>query len=80
MNQVPVMPMMKRPAMADSKSGVPIVPQQNAGTSSYQQAAALQAAMTLQQQQQPFVPVTSQYTRTLSLLILTPSKTGKKGM
>ncbi len=51
-----VVPMVKRPAVADSKSGIPMY-QPGTGTAAYQQAAL--AAMQLQQQ--PFVPVTSEY-------------------
>ena len=57
MSAVPgMMPMVKRQAVADNKSGIPMY-QPGAGTAAYQQAIA---AMSLQQQ--PFVPVTSQYT------------------
>ena len=63
MSAVPGMvPMVKRQAVADNKSGIPMY-QPGAGTTAYQQAAI--AAMSLQQQ--PFVPVTSQYTGTYNL-------------
>lgn len=50
-----MVPMVKRPAVADSKSGIPMY-QPGTGTTAYQQAAL--AAMQLQQ---PFVPVTSEF-------------------
>ena len=63
MSAVPGMvPMVKRQAVADNKSGIPMY-QPGAGTTAYQQAAL--AAMSIQQ---PFVPVTSQYTGTYDFL------------
>ncbi len=60
MSAVPGMvPMVKRQAVADNKSGIPMY-QPGMGTTAYQQAAL--ASLSLQQQ--PYVPVTSHYTGT----------------
>jgi len=48
-----MMPMVKRPAVADSKSGIPMYQPATSNTAAYQQAA-----LAMQLQQAPYVPVT----------------------
>ena len=53
-----MMPMVKRPAVADSKSGIPMYQPATNNTAAYQQAAI---AMQLQQAAPNYVPVTREY-------------------
>lgn len=51
-----MVPMVKRPAVADNKSGIPMYQPAGTNTAAYQQAA-----LAMQLQQAPYVPVTSTY-------------------
>lgn len=53
----------KRPAVMDNKSGIPVY-QPGTGTTAYQQALA---AMQLQQQQQTYIPVACKYNAVMQL-------------